>query len=236
MRRMLAVIALTTACSTAYASKDSPIEYIDLLSPELVGEIASRPYDVRETVAKDDKRFIGTTAVDGGLLWAGGIGFRLVLRVDPRHDASTPSTHGLHLSFEASVGFGRLTGANGPFLDYSTATRGEFLSGLGYEVALGRYVVLHTATMVGVSIQDLDAANLRDTPAPALSTFAPGSAPPPGFSLEAVDLRLGQQVGLHVQVAKWVALFADGTVDYDGQWRARVGISLGAPRSRGTGY
>lgn len=234
MRRTLLVIAITAALSpAARAGRDSPIEYLDVLSPEAVGEIASRPYDVHETVAKDDSRYVGTAPVDGGFLLAGGIGVRLVLRVDPRHNAYTPSTHGLHVSFEASVGFGRLTGAGGPFLDYSSATRGEFLSGLGYEVSLGRHVVLHTATMIGVSIQELDAANLRNQQGMALSTVPTGTTTPPGFSLEATDLRLGQQVGVHVQVARWVALYADGTVDYDGQWRVRAGIALGAPRSAG---
>jgi len=230
MRRLLLVTAITAVSSVARAGGGSALEYIDFLSPELVGEIGSRTYDLRETVAKDDKRFVGSVPLDGGVLGAGGVGFRLMLRFDPRQSALTPPKHGLHVSFEASVGFGRLRGAQGPFDDYATVTRGEFLSGLGYEWSLGRHVVLHTATMIGVSIQSMDAANLRGTTA-ALSTIPTGAAPPPGFSLEATDLRLGQQVGLHVQVARWVALFGDGTIDYDGQWRVRAGIALGAPRS-----
>jgi hypothetical protein len=46
-------------------------------------------------------------------------------------------------------------------------------------------------------------------------------------SLSRVDLRLGQQIGAHVQLGKSFALFADGTIDYDGQWRVRAGIAIG---------
>jgi hypothetical protein len=49
-------------------------------------------------------------------------------------------------------------------------------------------------------------------------------------SLWRVDLRLGQQVGAHVQVARALALFADGTLDYDGQWRVRAGFAIGPLR------
>jgi len=46
-------------------------------------------------------------------------------------------------------------------------------------------------------------------------------------SLSRIDLRLGQQIGGHVQLGKAFALFADGTIDYDGQWRVRAGIAIG---------
>ena len=46
-------------------------------------------------------------------------------------------------------------------------------------------------------------------------------------SLSRTDLRLGQQLGAHVQLGKAFALFADGTIDYDGQWRVRAGIAIG---------
>jgi hypothetical protein len=229
MRRILLVMLITVGAARGAQARSSPLEYLDILSPEVVGEIGSRPYDVSQTVAKDDQRYIGTTPLSGGYALLGGIGFRLVMRFDPRQNAYTPSTHGLHVSFEGSVGFGRLNGVDGPFNDYASATRGEFLSGLGYEVSLGRYVVLHTATMIGVSLQSMDAAGLRATQTALTTLPAPGVAPP-GYSLEAVDLRLGQQVGVHVQLVRWVALFADGTIDYDGQWRVRAGIALGAPR------
>ena len=59
------------------------------------------------------------------------------------------------------------------------------------------------------------------------ATTGAASAAVASSSLSRIDLRLGQQVGAHVQVGKAFALFADGTIDYDGQWRVRAGIAIG---------
>ena len=103
-------------------------------------------------------------------------------------------------------------------------TRAEFLTGLGYEVHLGRALSLHTASIVGLDAVWMDRAQqvaLFDaTTGAAMSSTA-------SSSLSRVDLRLGQQVGAHVQLGKAFALFADGTLDYDGQWRVRAGIAIG---------
>jgi hypothetical protein len=213
-----AVILLTLAAPAL--AKDSPIEYLDILSPEVVGEFGSRDYDLRETFSKNDTRFVGTQSLGGGLELAGGLGLRLCLRFPP----------GVRVSLEGSVAAGRFYGANGPFDSYSTITRGEFLTGLGYELTVGKILTLHTATMVGLDIDSLDAAGYRAAGA-ALASTAPDGTPPPGWSLEAISFRLGQQVGLHLQVAKPVAVYADATFDYDGQWRVRAGVSIGAPQS-----
>jgi hypothetical protein len=64
------------------------------------------------------------------------------------------------------------------------------------------------------------------------ASAAAAGAAPPALKMSRVDLRLGQQLGAHVQLASAVALFADGTIDYDGQWRVRAGIAIGQPLTR----
>ena len=109
--------------------------------------------------------------------------------------------HGVRFSFEGAGDWGRFMNAG-----TSTVTRGELLGGLGYEGTIGP-VVLHTATVLGFDYQSFDVD--------------------PTSSLKMFSLRAGQQVGMHVQLASWVALYADATVDWDGQWRVRAGISAG---------
>jgi hypothetical protein len=109
--------------------------------------------------------------------------------------------HGVRLSFEGAGDWGRFMNSS-----YGTVSRGELLGGLGYEGTLGP-VVLHTATVLGFDYQtfDVDSTN-------TLRTFS---------------LRAGQQVGMHIQLASSVAIYGDATLDWDGQWRVRAGISVG---------
>ncbi len=147
------------------------------------------------------------------MLVGGGIGIRPVFVL--------PS--GVRFSIAVGGTWGRLRDAD-PGVAYSTATRFEFLTGLGYELHLGRTVSLHTATLLGVDAQWLDRAQnvaLFDASA------AGGAVALSSSSLSRVDLRLGQQLGAHVQLAGAIALYADGTIDYDGQWRLRAGIAFG---------
>jgi hypothetical protein len=202
-RTFFLVVALVLLPASAQA-KDS-LEYLDLLTAEAVGELGTQTYD--ERIAKN---FVGTREL-AGVLVGGGIGIRPVWRF--------PS--GVRFSIEASGVWGRLRDADRNF-SYSTVTRAEFLTGIGYELHLGKSVALHSATMIGLDAQWLDASPryiLYDT----MSTASPSS------SLKRVDMRLGQQVGAHLQLANAVALFADGTLDYDGQWRIRAGIAIGKP-------
>lgn len=208
MRRTIFPLLLVAALSSTASAKET-LEYMDLLTAEAVGELSTQTYDERV-----DKHFVGTRDV-AGLLIGGGIGIRPVFRL--------PS--GVRFSIEASGTWGRLRDADRGAA-YSTVTRAEFLTGIGYELHLGRAVALHTATLIGLDAQWMDRAQqieLFDA-----STGASSSPSPSSSSLSRVDLRLGQQLGAHVQVAKYVALYADGTLDYDGQWRVRAGIAIGA--------
>src|SRR5258708_1513513 len=200
--RSLSFLALVLAVSLpSLAPAKETLEYMDLLTTEAVGELSTQTYDERV-----DKHFIGTREV-AGVLVGGGIGIRPVFRF----------ANGLRFSIEVSGTWGRLRDADAG-VAYSTVTRAEFLTGLGYEIHLGRAVALHTATVVG-----LDAAWMDRAQQIQLFDASAMTSPIQSSSLSRVDLRLGQQVGAHVQLAKAVALYADGTLDYDGQWRVRAG-------------
>lgn len=198
--------------------------YVDLLLAEAVGDLGSQQYDVYRHRDGNDV-FVGTLPLDRrqGTLLAAGFGMRLSFATD----------NGLRFSGEVSVQGGRLIGSTDPSLLTSTSTRAEALAGFGYQATLGP-VVLHTAGLLGG-----DYSSLKARPAPAqiavggTSGFASGtSAPDDDLLLQRWGLRLGVQVGAHVQVAKLAALYADATLDYDGQWRTRCGIAIGEPGRR----
>lgn len=201
----LSLLGLMLLPSPARAKES--LEYIDILGAEVVGEIATQSYD-----EKSDKHFVGTRDV-AGILVGGGIGVRPVFVL--------PS--GVRFSIEASGTWGRLRDAD-PGVAYSTVTRAEFLTGLGYELHLGRRVSLHTASLVGLDAVWMDRAQQLVLFDATTGAAVPSTA---SSSLSRIDLRLGQQLGGHVQLGKAFALFADGTVDYDGQWRVRAGIAIG---------
>lgn len=204
-RTIFPLLALAALSSTANAKET--LEYLDLLGAEVVGEINTQTYD-----EKIDKRFVGTRDV-AGLLVGGGIGVRPVFVL--------PS--GLRFSVEVSGTWGRLRDAD-PGVSYSTMSRVEWLTGIGYELHLGKSWALHTASLVGLDAVWMDRAQqiqLFDATTNAAASALSSS------SLSRTDLRLGQQIGAHVQLGKAFALYADGTIDYDGQWRVRAGIAIG---------
>lgn len=205
MRRTIFPLLTLLALPSSSAHAKETLEYIDLLTTEAVGELSTQTYDERI-----DKKFVGTRDV-AGVMVGGGVGIRPVFRF----------ANGLRFSVEVSGTWGRLRDADAG-VAYSTVTRAEFLTGLGYEVHLGHSFALHTATLVG-----LDAAWMDRAQQIALFDASTMASPVASSSLSRVDLRLGQQVGAHVQLAKAVALYADGTLDYDGQWRVRAGIAIG---------
>jgi len=204
-RTIFPLLALAALSSTANAKET--LEYLDLLGAEVVGEIDTQTYD-----EKIDKKFVGTRDV-AGLLVGGGIGVRPVFVL--------PS--GLRFSIEVSGTWGRLRDAD-PGVSYSTMSRLEWLTGIGYELHLGKRWALHTASLIGLDAAWMDRAQqiqLFDASTNAATATLASS------SLSRIDLRLGQQIGAHVQLGKAFALYADGTLDYDGQWRVRAGIAIG---------
>jgi hypothetical protein len=206
MRSLIFPLVAVAALSSTANAKET-LEYLDILGAEAVGEIGTQIYD-----EKVDKKFVGTRDV-AGLLIGGGIGVRPVFVL--------PS--GVRFSMEVSGTWGRLRDAD-PGVSYSTMSRVEWLTGLGYEWHLGRAISLHTASLIGLDAVWMDRAQqiqLFDATTNG-TTLATASS-----SLSRTDLRLGQQIGAHVQLGKAFALYADGTIDYDGQWRVRAGIAIG---------
>ena len=206
MRRLIFPLVAVAALSSTAQAKET-LEYLDILGAEVVGELGTQTYD-----EKIDKHFVGTRDV-AGILVGGGIGVRPVFVL--------PS--GVRFSMEVSGTWGRLRDAE-PGVSYSTMSRLEWLAGLGYELHVGKSVALHTASLVGLDAAWMDRAQqiqLFD------ATTGAAAASLSSSSLSRINLRLGQQIGAHVQLAKAFALYADGTLDYDGQWRVRAGIATG---------
>ena len=200
------LVALALVAPSSAHAKET-LEYLDILGAEVVGELGTQSYD-----EQIDKRFVGTRDV-AGLLVGGGIGVRPVFVL--------PS--GLRFSVAVAGTWGRLRDAD-PGIAYSTVTRAEWLTGVGYELHLGRAVSLHTESLVGLDAQWMDRAQ-QVVPFDASTNAASSSLA--SSSLSRVDLRLGQAVGGHVQLGRTIALYADGGIDYDGQWRVRAGIAIG---------
>lgn len=214
--RALAALGLLGVCasvpSVAHAGR-SPVEFVDLLSPEVVGRVAgAQTVDLRR-----GDEFLGTTKVPGGLFVGGGFGLRLVLRLD----------WGVRFSLEASGAWGRFQEPPPAFASTSLVTRAEALSSLGYEVPLGRWAAIHTATVIGLDYTAYD-ATLREGAALVAPSTGVGVARGTGsVAVRDVAMRLGQQIGAHVAIYKALALFGDATFDWDGQYRVRFGISIG---------
>src|SRR5215813_7011643 len=131
--RRIAFLVLIVGSPALAEAKEETLEYVDLLAVEAVGELKTQTYDERV-----DKSFVGTREI-GGTLLGGGVGFRPVFRFP----------NGVRLSLEVSGTWGRLRDGD-PAWAYSTVTRVEALTGLGYELTLCRALTLHTATMIGL--------------------------------------------------------------------------------------
>lgn len=203
--------------------------YLDILSPEVVGELRSQSYDTYR--GSDKTQFIGKTEVARGTLISGGIGLRLIYALP----------YGVRLSGEGSYMGGQLFGAELPWGQVSTVQRGEMLGGLGYQLAVGP-VVLHAAAILGCDYASFKVAQpLTTSLASSLGTAGAAAAAggtssqepltDSGYQLERWSLRLGAQAGLHLQLSKMTALYSDVTFDYDGQWRTRFGFAIGSASS-----
>jgi hypothetical protein len=206
---------LSSEAGVAMARSDGA--YLDILSAEAVGHFRPQTYDVYRR-STDEDVFVGNQTLGPHSFLGGGLGLRVVYA----------TKHGLRFSGEGSFAAGRIRGADLPFLATATALRGEFLGGLGYQVAAGP-LVLHGATILGLDFMSFKAAQ-PIAPAGALQA-APAAfsatGEPIDYKLERYGLRLGAQLGVHLQVTKPLALYSDVTFDYDGQWRARFGFTIG---------
>jgi hypothetical protein len=216
MRRALA-IAILLFSSTAARANDL-YGYYDLLIPEAVGELGTRTYDLDVTAPGGDKIFRGNVPVSGGHYLGAGFGLHVLV-----------VNHGFLVGGEASVSGGRLAGENLPFDSTSTALHYSVIANLGYALSLGEVAMIHGAALIGFDGMRFDVAG----PQSGIAALVANANPPPSalldYTLSRHDLRLGLTAGIHVNVAKLVAVWADGSIDYDGQWRVRCGFAFGAP-------
>ena len=202
------------------AAASKPGAYLDILSAEASGELRSQTYDLYR--GADKSQFLGNTEVRGGALISGGIGLRMVYVLK----------HGVRLSGEGSFAGGRLLDGELPWGATSTVRRGELLSGLGYQFAVGP-LVLHAAAILGCDYSSFKVAQpllgsaLSGLAVGASSSAAAALPSDSDYQLERWGLRLGAQAGAHLQLSKMTALYTDVTFDYDGQWRTRFGFAIG---------
>lgn len=200
------------------ASARSGGVYIDILSAEAAGEFRPQTYDLYRRSGSEN-RFVAAQTVAPHRFLGGGLGLRIIYA----------ARNGLRFSGEGSVAGGRISGGELPFLSTSTALRGELLSGFGYQVVAGP-LVLHGAAIFGFDYMSWKAAQPVTSPGTLQSALLPSqtaTGEPIDYKIERYGLRLGAQAGVHLQLAKNAALYSDVTFDYDGQWRARFGFSLG---------
>ena len=213
---LLGVLAARPALANASGG------YFDLLSPEVVSESGSKTYDLNQTFGTgSDSRsvFLGNTIVKGGTFYGAGFGMRGLLHME----------NGVVLGFEGMVAGGRIKGADLPWASQSVATHMDVLFTVGYGVDLGP-LMIHGAVVFGGDYMSFDVAGPTNGREP-LSSAMMGVDPSMGaLSLSRWDLRAGLQAGAHIQLADGVGIFGDGTYDYDGQWRFRVGLAFGKSR------
>jgi hypothetical protein len=214
MRRALVALMILV---TAPAHANDLYGYYDFIVPEVVGQIGARDYDLYAKVG-DDTRFAATQPVAGGTYVGGGFGLHVLVVMH----------HGLLVGGEASVSGGRIDGAQLPWGSTSTAMHYRVATNLGYALSLGQVAMIHAAGVLGFDGMRFDVAGPL-APVAALTDGSGAPVTPTGFQLSRFDLRAGATVGVHVNLAKVVAVWADGEIDYDGQWQVRAGIAIGAP-------
>jgi hypothetical protein len=210
-KRALACVMLFGAVAEARGSDLNG--YFDFIVPEVVGELRDKTYDLSRQVG-DDWRFVGNTKVGKGLYTGGGFGIHVLV--------AWPKV--LLVGGEASVTGGRITDAQLPFAATSTALHYSLAAQIGVQHAFS-VAMIHAAAVIGFDGMRFDVAG----PPQGESLVGGGGDAPPGYRLERFDMRAGLQLGVHVNVARLMALWADGEIDYDGQYRFRAGLAIGAP-------
>jgi hypothetical protein len=217
MRTLIAPALALLAALAGRAQANDLYGYYDIIIPEAVGEIDAKTYDLSAKVGKDDNRFIGNQVLKGGQYVGAGFGLHVLVV----HD-------GLLLGGEASISGGRIQGAEAPWAAMSEAMHYSMMLNVGYALSLGERVMIHGAGVLGFDGMQLEVAG----PMSGVATLTGGDGQPIqplGYHLERHDLRLGLTGGVHFNIAKFVAIWADGEIDTDGQWRARGGLAFGAP-------
>jgi hypothetical protein len=184
---------------------------MDIFAPEAVGFRGDHLFDFSD----ESGQFAGKQNVRGGTFLGAGHGFRNIFTLP----------HGALLLDELLMTWGDLSGAQMQWQQASRAMRFEVLLGAGWGFPVGPFY-FHTATVVGGAWLGFDV--IGPTPSDlALASMGSSSGGSTHGNLSLWDFRAGQQIGVHVQIAKLAAIFADGSIDYDGQWRVRAGISVG---------
>jgi hypothetical protein len=145
-------------------------------------------------------RVIGSSVIGRpGRLVGGGGGLRLVVGF----------RHGVRLAFEGGATDGTVIDGDYAF-PVTDAWQFSVAASLGWQGVKGP-AILHTATVVGWDALSVDL-----------------DAPTTSGSVASRDrLRFGQQVGVRLQIFRFVAVFAEAELDYDRAWRVAVGLGVG---------
>jgi len=160
--------------------------------------------------------FGGVDVRQPGTFVGAGVGGRVVFGL----------RHGLRLQLEiADIKLGGIVGGKYPFTPSGVAAYATWSLGVGWQVHAGR-ATFHSATMAGLDVIGFDVDNV---PMAVRAQLGDGAAQ---RALEAsrTRFRLGQQLGVRVQMTKSLAMFAVGEIDYDLAWHVGAGLSIGANR------
>lgn len=222
MRRTLPIAALLVTALPLVATEaraDETWGFFDILSPEVVGELGTKTYDLNQQIDKDNSRFLGNQTVGKGRFLGGGFGMRLLVG----------GANGFFGGGEFYVGGGRIAGADLAWSSTSTAMHYDVVTTAGWALTLKQVLTLHAAVVLGFDGMRFDVAGPKDTVAAATAGAGNGTDPP-SLTLSRLDMRAGAQLGMHLNLYKVLALYADGTIDYDGQYRIRFGLAIGCPK------
>jgi hypothetical protein len=160
--------------------------------------------------------FGGVDVRQPGTFVGAGVGGRVVFGL----------RHGLRLQLEvADIKLGGIVGGKYPFTPSGLVTYAGWSLGIGWQVHLGR-ATFHSASMAGLDVLGFDVDNVPRTVLAQLDEAAAQRS----LAASRTRFRLGQQLGVRVQMTRSLAMFAAGEIDYDLAWHVGAGLSIGANR------
>ena len=134
----------------------------------------------------------------------------------------------LRVSFGASATFGEVTGLSTDRL--SPGYHVEMFTGVGYQQRFGP-VVVHTATMLRADYLRFR-SNFSAAPLEQALASGPSSSGGGPFIVSRGDIRIGQEVGVRLNVARRFSLFGDAALDQQGAWQVGFGLIFGFDNAR----
>ena len=134
----------------------------------------------------------------------------------------------LRVSFGASASAGEVAGLSRDGI--SPGYHVEMFTALGYQHRFGP-VVVHTATVVRTDYlrfqSNFSGAPLEQALSTGMSSVSNGV-----FAVSRGDIRLGQEAGVRLNLARRFSLFGDAALDEQGSWQVGVGLIFGFDNAR----